>query len=192
LLEGSIKRLAAPETPNYALDNAGLFEWNAGATAGYRAGAADYRVSYRHYNAKLGVCACLRVHNIGDFLAQAEAGEPIGADEYHADFTIDRPYQAVAHDLALARSRWERDHLGTFTATYSFQHDLRREYDVVRNADTAGSTAPTAASRSHRFRRSSSARRRRSCARKTATTARTSCSFPPITTAPRSRFTRPI
>jgi iron complex outermembrane receptor protein len=137
-LEGSIKRLAAPETPSYALDNAGLFEWNAGATAGYRATTSEYKLSYRHYNAKLGVCSCLRVHNIDDFLAQAKAGEPLGADEFRAEFGIDRPYQAVGHDLALARGRWERDHLGTFTATYSFQNDLRREYDVVRNADTAG------------------------------------------------------
>jgi iron complex outermembrane receptor protein len=137
-LEGSIKRLAAPQTPTYALDNAGLFEWNAGATLGYRAGTADYKVSYRHYQAKLGVCSCLRLHSIDDFLAQAKADEPIGADEFQADFGIGRPYQAVGHDLALARGEWVREHLGTLTATYSFQHDLRREYEVVRNADTAG------------------------------------------------------
>lgn len=137
-LEGSVKRLASPETPTYALDNAGLFEWNAGATVGYRANSAEYRLSYRHYNARLGVCSCLRVHNIDDFLAQAKSGEPIGADQFTSDFDIGRPYQAVGHDLALIRGRWEREHLGTFTATYSFQHDLRREYDVVRNADTAG------------------------------------------------------
>jgi iron complex outermembrane receptor protein len=136
-LEGSAKRLAAPEAPSYALDNAGLFEWNAGATIAYRARDATYLASYRHYNADLGVCSCLRVHNIDDFLAQAGAAAPIGADEFRAGFGIDRPRQAVGHDLALARARWERDQLGTVTATYSFQHDLRREYDIVRNADTA-------------------------------------------------------
>ncbi len=137
-LEGSVKRLAAPETPGYALNNAALFEWNAGATLAYRAAKADYKLSYRHYQARLGVCSCLRIHSIDDFLAQAESDEPVGADEFQADFGIDRPYQAVGHDLALARGRWEREHLGTFTATYSFQHDLRREYEVVRNAATAG------------------------------------------------------
>lgn len=137
-LEGSIKRLAAPETPDYALQNAGLFEWNAGATVGYRVHTSEYKLSYRHYNAKLGVCSCLRVHNVDDFLSQAESGEPIGAADFKAGFDIERPYQAVGHDLVLARGRWERDKLGTFTATYSFQYDLRREYEVVRNADTAG------------------------------------------------------
>lgn len=137
-LEGSVKRLAAPRSPGYALDNAGLFDWSVGATVGYRTKTAEYKLSYRRYQARLGVCSCLRIHNIGDFLAQAELGEPLGADSFSADFTIDRPYQAVAHDTALARGQWTRDHVGTFGATYSFQHDLRREYDVVRNADTAG------------------------------------------------------
>lgn len=137
-LEASVKRLAAPETPNYALNNAALFEWNGGATVSYRGSKSDYKLSYRHYQAKLGVCSCLRIHNIDDFLAQAKSDEPVGADEFRADFGIDRPYQSVGHDLALVRGRWEREQLGTFTATYAFQHDLRREYEVVRNAATAG------------------------------------------------------
>ena len=133
-LEGSVKRLAAARAPDYALDNTRLFEWTAGPTIGHRGTASDARVSYRRYQAKLGVCACLRIHSVGDFLAQAEAGEPIGADLFEADFAIDRPYQTVAHDLAIARARWERDGLGTVTATYAFQHNLRREYDVVRQS----------------------------------------------------------
>jgi iron complex outermembrane receptor protein len=137
-LEGSIKRQAAPLTPDYALDNTGLFEWNAGAAAVYRAHNSEYKLSFHHYDATLGVCSCLRVHNIDDFLAQATAGEPIGVDEFHSDFAIDRPRQSVGHDLAIARGRWERDHLGAFTVTYSFQNDLRQEYEVVRNADIAG------------------------------------------------------
>lgn len=138
MFEGSIKRLAAPETPTYALANAGAFEWSAGATLGYRLKRSEYKLSARHYEADLGVCACLRVHNIDDFLAQAQAGEPVGADEYTSDFTIDRPKQHVEHDVVLARASWEREHLGTFTATYAFQRDLRREYDVVRNPDATG------------------------------------------------------
>ncbi|MDB4961803.1 MAG: TonB-dependent receptor [Myxococcales bacterium] len=137
-IEGSVKRLAAAETPTYALDNTGLFDVGVSATVGYRRNNAEYKISYRRYQARLGVCACLRIHNIDDFLAQAELGEPLGADAFTSDFEIDRPYQTVAHDTALVRGQWDRDHLGTVTATYSFQHDLRREYDVVRNAATAG------------------------------------------------------
>jgi len=137
-LEGSVKRLAAAETPRYALANTGLFEWNAGATLGYRRRGNEVKIAYRHYDADLGVCACLRIHSVDAFLAQAKAELPIGADEFRSHFAIGRPSQAVSHDLALARGSFVRDHLGRFTLTYAFQHDLRREYDVVRNADTAG------------------------------------------------------
>jgi iron complex outermembrane receptor protein len=135
-VEGSAKRLQAARTPDYALQNTGLFEWNAGATVGYRRTTSEYKLSYRRYQARLGVCACLRIESAEDFLASIDRGEPLGAAGFDATFSIDRAYQEVAHDLALARARWDRDHVGTFTATYSFQHDLRREYDIVRQAVT--------------------------------------------------------
>ncbi|MBL9016454.1 MAG: TonB-dependent receptor [Myxococcales bacterium] len=138
MLEGSIKRSAALEAPDYALDNTGAFEWSAGATVDYDLTSSDYKLSYRRYQAELGVCACLRAHSIDDFLAQARAGTPVGADEFSADFAIDRPKQQVVHDTVIARGSWVRDKLGRFTSTFAFQHDLRREYDVVRNADEAG------------------------------------------------------
>jgi len=135
-LEGSAKRLAAARTPRYALQNTGLSEWNTGATVGYRGTSTELKASYRHYQAQLGVCACLRIETIDDFNASIERGEPLGANQFDAGFGIDRAYQTVAHDLALLRARWNRDHVGTFTLTYAFQHDLRREYEVTRDAVT--------------------------------------------------------
>jgi iron complex outermembrane receptor protein len=136
-VEGSVKRLAAATTPDYALQNTGALEWNAAVAAVYRAHQAEYKLSYSHYAAQLGVCACLKVHNPDDFFSQAKAGRPIGADEFTSHFAIDRPYQKVAHDFALARGRWELD-AGSLTSTLSFQHDHREEYEVVRNAADAG------------------------------------------------------
>jgi iron complex outermembrane receptor protein len=42
----------------------------------------------------------------------------------------------VAHDRAIARARHRWDGVGTLTASYAFQRDHRREYDVVRDATT--------------------------------------------------------
>jgi len=136
-LEGSYQRQAAPSTPDYALDNAGVQQWTGGATLGYRAARAEYLMSYRHYDADLGVCACLRVHDIEDFLAQAQAERPVGADQFESSFAIDRPHQGARHDLGLARGRFELPR-GTLTTTLSFQQDYRQEFDVVRNAAEAG------------------------------------------------------
>jgi iron complex outermembrane recepter protein len=135
-LEGSAKRLAASESPDYPLDNTGALEWSAGATAGYSRGHGEHRLSYRHYQARLGVCTCLRIGNAEEFFAGLDHGRPVDAALYTAEFGIDRPYQAVSHDTAIARSRWDWPGVGTVTGTYSFQHDLRREYDVVRQATT--------------------------------------------------------
>ncbi|MBA3821293.1 MAG: TonB-dependent receptor, partial [Deltaproteobacteria bacterium] len=135
-VEGSFKRFAAPSTPDYALDNTGVAEWNVGATAGYRTSATEFKLSYLHYQARLGVCRCLQIESAEDFFAQLERERPAGSELYTSDFAIDRPSQEVAHDLAVARASRSWDRLGTLTGTYAFQHDRRRELDVVREAIT--------------------------------------------------------
>jgi iron complex outermembrane receptor protein len=134
-VEGSIKRLAAPSTPDYPLDNTGSQEWSVGTSAGYRRGGV-YELSYLHYQAELGVCGCLRIESADEFFAQIERARPAGVELYRSDFEIERSYQAVAHDLVLGRGTWDIGALGTLTATYAFQHDLRREYEIVREATT--------------------------------------------------------
>jgi iron complex outermembrane receptor protein len=135
-LEGGVKRVRAPVTPDYPLDNAGEGEWTAGLTAAYRVGSATYQLSFRHFQAELGVCTCYRVESAADFLEQARQQRPIGAELYTSEFAIARPFQAVAHELAVARGRWSPGSLGKLTATYALQYDDRREYDVVRQATT--------------------------------------------------------
>ncbi|MGE0400291.1 MAG: TonB-dependent receptor [Kofleriaceae bacterium] len=130
--EASVRRLAASTTPDYALDNTGLFEWSAGATVGYR-GRGEYTLSYVRYQARIGVCTCLRIDSADDFFAQLESRRPIGVDSYRRDLAIERPYQAVSHDLAIARARWSVPG-GELSARYAFQYDHRREYDIVRDA----------------------------------------------------------
>jgi iron complex outermembrane receptor protein len=84
----------------------------------------------------VGVCTCLRIDSIDDFYAQLAADRPIGVEAYTADLAIERPYQAVAHDVALARAVTRVPELGKLTASLAFQHDHRREYDIVRDAVT--------------------------------------------------------
>ena len=134
-VDGSYRRLAAAETPDYALENTGVEEWSAGATVGYRRATAAYQASYRHYQARIGVCGCLHVESRDDFYAQIMRDKPIGYELFESDLEIDRPYQRVAHELAIARASWDIA-AGTLGATYSFQYDHRREYDVVRESTT--------------------------------------------------------
>ena len=133
-LQGTLKRLGAASTPDYALQNTGSLEWNLGGTVGYRLNRAEYTLSYRHYEAKLGVCACLQIESSEDFFAQLERKRPINSELYEAGLDIERPYQTVAHEQAVARARWPIDSLGTLTATYALQFDHRSEFAVTRTA----------------------------------------------------------
>lgn len=135
-VEGSFKRLAAPRTPDYALDNTGVAEWNAGAALGYARGNHDARLAYTHYQAELGVCSCLHVESAEEFLANLDRDRPLGSELYAADAEIERPKQAVEHDLVTAHDTYVIEDHGKLSATVAFQHDHRREYDVVREAVT--------------------------------------------------------
>ncbi|HLL20574.1 MAG TPA: TonB-dependent receptor, partial [Kofleriaceae bacterium] len=135
-LEGSFKRFAAPSTPDYALDNTGVLEWNAGVTVGYTRGAHELRVSYTHYQAELGVCGCLHVESAEEFFANLARQRPRGSELFESDATIDRPKQVVAHDLAIIHDDIEIEQHGKLGMTLAFQHDHRREFDVVRQSIT--------------------------------------------------------
>lgn len=131
--EASYKRLAAPSTPDYALDNTASMERSVGATLGYRLETSDYLLAYRRYEADMGICSCLRVESSEDFFAQLALDRPVDADFYVADRTIDRPYQSVAHDSLLAKGSWSFEDW-TLTATSNFQYDHRQEFDITRTA----------------------------------------------------------
>lgn len=135
-LQGSFKRLAAPSTPDYALDNTGALEGSLGGTLGYRKDRSELKLSYLRYQAELGVCSCLRLESSQDFYDQLARERPVGSESYRADFEIERPSQTVVHDLALARGKWEVGSHGTAISTLSFQHDHRQEYEVVRDSVT--------------------------------------------------------
>lgn len=136
-LEGGGKRLQSARTPDYALDNTGVAEWSAGVTATYQAGDDVYKLSYRHYDAQLGVCNCLRMESPADFMQQVSRRRPIGSELYEANWDIARPYQAISHDVVLGRARWSLLNLGRIITTYALQFDDRKEFDVVRGSKTA-------------------------------------------------------
>ena len=72
-----MKRFASPRTPAYALDNTGVAEWSVGATTGLVRGRNDVKLSYSHYDARLGVCNCLHVESAEAFFAGIAADRPL-------------------------------------------------------------------------------------------------------------------
>ncbi|MCA9490080.1 MAG: TonB-dependent receptor [Myxococcales bacterium] len=136
-LEGNYGRGASLHTPDYVLGNTASITWNLGATIGARVGLSTLTASWRHYDFLGGVCYCVGAESPDDFLDRLDDPVPVGSEDWTTSYTIDRPYQQVAHDLAMLRGAFPVGS-GNLQLTYAFQLDHREEAEPVRGADTAG------------------------------------------------------
>ena len=134
--EGNYARGAALSAPDYVLGNTASEQWNAGVGLGWKKERYELEISYRHYDFRGGVCYCIADSSPEELLAQADGAAPVGADAWTTSYAIDRPYQEVGHDLALARANVDVGDLAALTVTYAFQLNRRREYDQVRESVT--------------------------------------------------------
>lgn len=134
--EANIARHRAVLTPDYPLDNTGALTWNAGGRAGYLSEPFDIEVGYRVMRLRAGICSCLRLSSPEEFTEGLERSRPIGAEFYTPDFEIERAFQDVWHHLAMARARVELGQAGELHATYAYQYNDRKEFDVVRESIT--------------------------------------------------------
>ncbi|WP_146661763.1 TonB-dependent receptor [Enhygromyxa salina] len=136
-VEGNLSRHRAALTPDYALDNTGASTWNVGTRMGYASERADFELGYHLMRSRLGICTCLRISSPEEFKLSLDRGEPVNAALYTAAFALERPRQEIWHHLAFARTRVMLASAGELHATYAFQFDDRREFEIVRG-DTQG------------------------------------------------------
>ena len=139
-IEGDASKGAAVATPTYVLGNTASQTFSFGTTASYTTrwlgGAATAKASFRHLQQDNGVCFCLKVNTPDDLEALVLSDRPLGAGAWTMSYELDPPRQAVAHDTAIARAAVDVDGVGSATATYAFQLDLRDEFDAVRQSIT--------------------------------------------------------
>jgi iron complex outermembrane recepter protein len=135
-VQGNYARGAALSTPDHVLGNTGSEQWNFGARARYHRDLSTLTLAYQHYDLRAGLCYCVRNSTTGDFLGQLDADAPVGAENWSTSYRIDRPYQSVAHDLALARTSVSLRGGGALEATYAVQINQRREYESARESVT--------------------------------------------------------
>lgn len=133
-VDGNLSRHRAIVTPTHALDNTGSSTWNAGTQLGYSSDAFDFGAGYRVMRSRGGICTCLRISTPEEFGRAIELGRPLDADDYRADFEIERARQEIWHHLAFARARIRLGRAGELHPSYSFQYNDRQEFDVVRQS----------------------------------------------------------
>ena len=131
--EGNFTRGAALQSPNYVLGNTGYMQWNAGASVQYRWNFGHLRASYHRHDLNSGIFYGVHHSTPDDFLNNLSLERPVTSDLWTVDYELDRPYHDVSHDVALLKGEvfgaW-----GTFKGTYSYQHNLREEYERARES----------------------------------------------------------
>lgn len=133
--EGNATRGASLRAPDYVLGNTASGVANVGLAAAYRWEAGQVRLAWRRHDLRAGVFYGVRSATPDEFRAQLEAGVPVGAEAWRVQTAIDRPYQAVTHDLVSAHAAVTVGG-STVEGTYAFQLNRRQEYEQVRGSVT--------------------------------------------------------
>jgi iron complex outermembrane receptor protein len=131
-VQGTLKKGGNYRIPAYWIANTGVEEANYSAAAGWRKLHYGGEVFYSHFNTELGIYTGAHTGNQKDLEAAINSPVPLVI----ADFTYDinRPKQHVTHDLLKAKL-YADNRVGMWNLIYSYQHNYRQEYDIVRKED---------------------------------------------------------
>jgi iron complex outermembrane receptor protein len=130
--EGSYRRGASLQTPDYILGNTGSEQWTAGVSARLGDSTRSVRASFHHFDLRAGIFYDISSESPADFQARLERDRPLTADLWSVTYDIDRPYQAVSHDRATLHAHTDVGETGGLDVVYAYQHNHRQEYESVR------------------------------------------------------------
>jgi iron complex outermembrane receptor protein len=132
-IQGSFKRGASVNTPNYRLNNTGIREENFSLTAGWKKEHYNLEAFYSQFHTRVGIFTGSHVGNISDLLKAIAGEKPDDIYLGKKGYGIDRPYQEVSHRLFKLRSNLYAG-ASKFQLTVAAQHNQRDEYDIVRSS----------------------------------------------------------
>ncbi len=136
---GSFKKLGDLDAPMYGLMNAGL--QSSGFNFGVQKMNFDKGFSFDYYltNNTVGILRSSHVGNSEDLYLALTSPEPI----YQRDFSysIDNPRQEIEHHIAKISAYRRFSDFGKITATYSFQYNHRKEFDIRRGEELSKKAA---------------------------------------------------
>lgn len=128
-VNGTFKRGGNSRAPQYWLGNTGIEEGDFSVAAGYKKSRAGVEVYYSRFQTRLGILRAAHSGNLTDLLQAIERGTPLQHDDFN--YTITKPYQLVVHHLAKARAYIQTRNMGDLSLTFSFQNNVRQEFDVA-------------------------------------------------------------
>ena len=130
-VEGNVGVGASQTTPDYVLGNTASKTWNLGTVVAQELDSGRITASWHHHQSDGGVFYGVVNATPSEFEAQLEFDQPVSADLWEVSYDIDRTYQSVSHDVAMVKTELSGD-WGILEAIYSFQINLRQEFEQVR------------------------------------------------------------
>ena len=106
--------------------------WNLGGAVAKEWDGGRLTATFHHHDFLAGIFYGVVNATPDEFFGQLERDRPISADLWETSYEIDRPYQAVTHDVGTVKTEWAGD-WGSFEAIYAFQINLREEFEQVRD-----------------------------------------------------------
>ncbi|MFD2934148.1 TonB-dependent receptor [Spirosoma flavum] len=128
-LQGTLKRSGYVKTPNYFLENTSYHETNFSGDLHYDHRKFGVELFYSQFDTKIGLFTGAQVGSLADLYTAISRPEPLVQPNF--SYSLDRPYQAVKHNLFKARAHLRFERGGTLTATVAQQQNTRQEYDYV-------------------------------------------------------------
>ncbi len=126
--QGTLKRAGNFKTPNYYLENSGLYEGDYSLTANYKKKNYGAEIYYSEFYNRIGIFSGSHVGNANDLDSAFERKVPITPSYF--SYKIARTYQNVKHHLLKTDAYFDFKNHGKLEAIYSIQKNKRDEYDI--------------------------------------------------------------
>ena len=136
-IQGTYKRGANANTPDYRLNNTGSEEKNFSLTAGWKKHAFSTEAFYSFFDTKLGIFEGSHIGNRTYFDSAIKNNRPDPVFTGENMYSIGRPYQKVQHHLVKSKSNLQKGK-NKFSMQLSLQQNYREEYDIVRSSSRTG------------------------------------------------------
>ena len=137
-LQGTAKRGGNARTPNYWLANSANQEYNFSVTAGWKKQDRGAELFYSQFNTKLGIFSGAHIGNVTDLWNAILAQDPPEfIKNVGFSYTIDRPYQAIQHQLLKFKAWRNTGDIGRLNLVVSGQYNNRQEFDQKRFASSS-------------------------------------------------------
>lgn len=128
-VQGTLRRAGNARAANYYIQNTGLQEQNYSLALAYHRGPVRTELFFSRFDTKLGVFTGSETGSITDLQAAIARARPLTDDRF--TYVLNRPYQAVVHQLLKARAGVDlgpTGQRGRVEAVFARQTDARSEY----------------------------------------------------------------